>query len=70
MIRRLARMGYRRLPTQTPSEFAASISDPSLRQSVLRFTSAYERARFGGSTAAAAQLPALLQQLRKTTARS
>ncbi len=70
MIRRLARMGYRRSPTQTPSEFAASISDPGLRQSVLRFTSAYERARFGGSTAAAAQLPDLLQQLRKTTARS
>ncbi len=70
MVRRLARKGYRRSPAQTPAEFAASITDPALRQSVLRFNSAYERARFGGSTAAAAQLPALLQQLRKTSAHS
>jgi transglutaminase-like putative cysteine protease len=70
MTRRLARKGYRRSPSQTPSEFVDSISDPALRQSVLRFTSAYERARFGGSTTAAAQLSTLLQQLRKTPARS
>jgi hypothetical protein len=69
MTRRLARKGYRRAPSQTPAEFAASIADPALRQSVLRFITAYEHARFGGSTAAAAQLPALLQQLRNIPVR-
>jgi hypothetical protein len=69
MTRRLARKGYRRSPSQTPGEFAASIADPALRQSVLRFISAYESARFGGSTSAASQLPALLQQLRDIPAR-
>ncbi len=64
MTRRLARRGYLRAPAQTPSEFAASIDDPALREAVLRFTAAYEHARFGGSTTAAATLPALLDQLR------
>jgi hypothetical protein len=66
MTRHLTRRGYPRAPTQTPSEFAASIPEPALRETVLRFTSAYERARFGGSPSAAANLPALLQQMRNT----
>ena len=37
MVRRLARKGYRRSPAQTPAEFAASITDPALREAVLRF---------------------------------
>ncbi len=69
MTRRLARRGYPRSPTQTPSEFAASIPDVKLRDSVLRFTSAYERARYGDSTSAAANLPALLDQVHKTLTR-
>lgn len=69
MIRRLARRGYSRLPSQTPSEFAASISDPGLRQAVLHFTSAYELARFGGSPLAEAHLPALLDVIRCTLTR-
>ena len=70
MSRRLARRGYLRSPTQTPSEFAAAIAEPSLREVVLRFTAAYEHARFGGSAAAAATLPALLDQVRNTLTRS
>jgi len=70
MTRRLARRGYPRSPAQTPSEFAASIADAPLREAVLRFTSAYERARFGGSASAAANLPVLLAQVRDTLARS
>jgi transglutaminase-like putative cysteine protease len=71
MTRHLARRGYPRTLAQTPSEFAASISDPALRENVARFTSAYELARFGGSPSAAANLPTLLDQLRHTpTARS
>lgn len=70
MTRRLARRGYPRSPAQTPSEFAASIAEPPLREAVLRFSAAYEHARFGGSSSAAANLPALLDQIRNTLARS
>jgi len=70
MTRRLARRGYHRSTAQTPSEFAASIPDTELREAVLRFNTAYEHARFGASTAAAANLPALLDQIRQTLARS
>jgi transglutaminase-like putative cysteine protease len=70
MVRRLARRGYPRTAAQTPAEFAASISDAEVREAVVRFTAAYEHARFGASTAAAANLPALLDQVRQTLARS
>ncbi len=70
MTRRLARRGYRRSAAQTASEFAASIGDPSLREAVLRFNTAYERARFGDSAAAAETLPALLDQVHRALARS
>ena len=69
MTRRLARRGYRRSPAQTPSEFAATIEDPPLRDAVLRFITAYELARFGDSSSAAASLPALLDQVRNSLAR-
>jgi hypothetical protein len=70
MTRRLARHGYRRSPEQTPSEFAATIDNPEIREDVLRFVASYEQARFGASAAAAANLPALLDQVRNTLARS
>lgn len=70
MTRRLARRGYHRAPTQTPSEFADSIADVELREAVLRFTAAYEHARFGASSSAAASLPSLLTQVRQMLARS
>ena len=58
-LRELARRGNRKRPGQTPVEFAASISEDSLRRSVANFTERYERARFGGSAEDAKQLPAL-----------
>jgi hypothetical protein len=70
MSRRLARRGYPRSPSQTPYEFAATIAEPPLRETVLRFTAAYESARFGGSSEAAANLPALLDQVRNTLTRA
>jgi protein-glutamine gamma-glutamyltransferase len=70
MTRRLARHGYLRTPAQTPSEFAASIANIELRDAVLRFTTSYERARFGASASAATNLPELLDQVRNTLARS
>jgi len=66
----LARKGYPRSPNQTPSEFAASITDSNLREAVLRFTSSYEEARFGGSISAAEDLSALLDNIRSTLHRS
>ncbi len=70
MTRRLARRGYPRAPAQTASELAASIDDPSLREAVLRFNAAYECARFGDSETAAENLPALLDQVRRSLARN
>jgi len=70
MTRRLAREGYLRSATQTPSEFAASIGNLEIREAVMRFVAAYERARFGASASAAATLPKLLDQVRNTLARS
>jgi hypothetical protein len=70
MTHRLARRGYPRSPNQTPSEFASTIADLELREAVLRFISSYEHARFGGSVAAAQNLPALLDQVRNALPRS
>jgi protein-glutamine gamma-glutamyltransferase len=69
MSRRLARRGYSRPLAQTPAEFAASIAEAPLRQAVARFTASYERARFGGSPEEAAQLPALLDEIRSALSR-
>ena len=69
MVRFLGRRGYSRAPAQTPAEFADSIDDPALREAVLRFTAAYQHARFAGSTTEAAALPALLDELRNIPTR-
>ena len=69
MARRLARRGYHRTPAQTPTEFADAIPEAELREAVLRFTGAYQRARFGDSPQAAAELPLLLDQIRDVLAR-
>lgn len=63
LTKRLARRGWRKLPAQTPEEYAASIEDPVLRAQVERFTERYERARFGHSAADAQQLPGLYEQV-------
>ncbi len=61
---RLARRGWQKLPTQTPQEFAATITDPVVAAPVAQFTLHYERARFGESAADAQRLPELFQQIR------
>ncbi len=63
MTRRLARLGWHKLETQTPSEFVVSIEDPALRSIVEEFTQHYERARFGHSPQDASALPDLYQQI-------
>ncbi|MGH9511040.1 MAG: transglutaminase TgpA family protein [Terriglobales bacterium] len=63
MVRRLARKGLRKLPSQTPAEFLASIEDGTTRRRVEKFTTFYERARFGGSSEDAEALPQLYEEI-------
>jgi hypothetical protein len=65
MVRTAAKRGYRKSPAQTPREFSASIRNESLRRSVENFTDAYERARFGESSADAMRLPKIYEELAK-----
>lgn len=63
MIRMLARRGWRKAETQTPAEFAATIEDSEVQLSVERFTSSYEKARFGNSADEAQRLPELYDEI-------
>ncbi len=64
LTRTLARQGWRKLPSQTPQEFAATIDDPRIAAPVAQFTLHYERARFGDTPEDAQRLPRLYQQIR------
>ena len=67
MLRILEKRGYTRAETQTPGEFAATLSlQPNLRSAVGEFTSLYAEARFGGAVCDAFRLRALLEQIRST----
>ncbi|HVP44289.1 MAG TPA: DUF3488 and transglutaminase-like domain-containing protein [Terriglobales bacterium] len=63
LTRRLARRGWRKLETQTPTEFLITIEDPALRRAVEEFTRRYHRARFGDSVEDARALPALYEAI-------
>jgi len=63
MVARLARWGWRKSPSQTPSDFVAAIQEPALKKEVARFTRAYESARFGRSADDAAALPGLFRDV-------
>jgi protein-glutamine gamma-glutamyltransferase len=65
MSRSLERYGYRKSPSQTPSEFVHLINDYALRERVAEFTRRYERARFGDSPDDACALPELFEQIRQ-----
>jgi hypothetical protein len=68
MLRILEKRGYTRAETQTPGEFAATLSlQPSLRSAVVEFTSLYAEARFGGAVCDAFRLRALLEQIRSAS---
>jgi len=70
MLTLLARRGWRKLPTQTPAEFLATIKDHSLHSSVGDFTAYYQRARFGASAPDAAQLPEIFAKIKAQRRRS
>ena len=63
MLKRVARKGYMKTPTQTPAEFVKAIPEVVLRERVGKFTDRYERARFGDSAADAEQLPELYEEI-------
>jgi protein-glutamine gamma-glutamyltransferase len=63
MVGRLARLGWRKSPAQTPLDFVAAIQEEALQKKVARFTRAYESARFGKSVDAARSLPELFKDI-------
>jgi protein-glutamine gamma-glutamyltransferase len=63
MVGRMARLGWRKSPSQTPLDFVAAIQEAALQKKVARFTRAYESARFGKSVDDAQSLPALFQDI-------
>jgi len=66
MVRRLARRGWRKTPSQTPRDFVLAIQEPLLQQKVETFTQAYESARFGHSVEDALSLPSLFEEINNT----
>jgi len=63
MVGRMARLGWRKLPSQTPLDFVAAIQEATLQKKVARFTRAYESARFGQSADDAQSLPQLFKDI-------
>ena len=66
MVGRLARLGWRKSPSQTPLDFVAAIQEAALQKKVARFTRAYESARFGQSVDDAQSLPRLFEDITAT----
>ena len=63
MVGRMARLGWRKSPSQTPLDFVAAIQEAALQKKVAKFTRAYESARFGKSVDDAQSLPELFKNL-------
>ena len=66
MVSRMAALGWRKSPSQTPADFVASIQEEALQNRVARFTRAYESARFGKSVEDAQSLPELFRDISVT----
>ena len=63
MIRKMARRGWRKSPSQTPADFVAAVKEPQLQTKIAAFTRAYESARFGDSAEDARALPELFEEI-------
>ena len=63
MVRRMAKLGWRKSPSQTPADFVAAIQEPELKKRIAKFTRHYESARFGRSAADAQALPRLFDEI-------
>jgi transglutaminase-like putative cysteine protease len=64
MLRLLERAGWRKLPSQTPVEFAASLPAGEIAAPVARFTDLCMAARFGGQGLEASRLTSLLEEIK------
>ena len=60
----LAQYGWKKVPSQTPAEFARTIDHRAIRKTVEEFTEHYEQARFGQSANSASRLPELYARLK------
>ncbi len=69
MVGRMARLGWRKTPSQTPLDFVAAIQEDALQQKVANFTRAYESARFGKSLDDAQSLPQLFNDITSAPAK-
>jgi transglutaminase-like putative cysteine protease len=63
MVRKMARRGWRKSPSQTPKDFVLAIQEPELQKKVAEFTRVYELARFGQSVDDARELPELFEKI-------
>jgi hypothetical protein len=66
MLRRTAKLGWKKSPAQTPEEFASLITDQNIQHCVSDFTEHYERARFGNSAEHASRLPELYEEIKSS----
>jgi hypothetical protein len=64
MLRLLERAGWRKSPSQTPVEFAASLPAGEVAAPVARFTDLCMAARFGGHGIEPSQLASLLEEVK------
>src|SRR5271157_1654814 len=64
-LKAVARKGFRRLPAQTPREFALALRGTSLEASAVEFTAAYNALRFGGAPVPIDRLRRLLDDIRR-----
>jgi protein-glutamine gamma-glutamyltransferase len=64
MLRLLERAGWRKTPSQTPVEFAASLSSARIASPVARFTDLCMAARFGGQRIDPSRFTTLLEEIK------
>ena len=66
MLRLLERAGWRKSPSQTPSEFAASLPAGEIAAPVAHFTEICLAARFGGRSVEVSRLTGLLDEIKSS----
>ena len=66
MLRLLETAGWRKSPSQTPVEFAASLPAGEITAPILRFTDLCMAARFGGQCVEASRFTGLLEQIKSS----
>ncbi len=65
MLKLLERRGWKKLPAQTPLEFAVSIPDAQFAAPVAQLTELYQSSRFGAHPASASRMESLLAGMKQ-----